>query len=79
MNALLVVLTIIEVIVSLFLIAVVLLQSGKNSGLSGALAGGGGDSFLARNKGKSLDAKLAKMTKWVAGAFLLITFLMNLV
>ena len=78
MNALLVVMTIIQVIASLFLIAVVLLQSGKNSGLSGALAGGG-DSFLARNKGKSLDAKLAKMTKWVAGVFLLITFLMNLV
>jgi len=78
MNALLVVMTIIQVIASLFLIAVILLQTGKNAGLSGALAGGSGDSFLSRNKGKSWDAKLAMATKWVAGVFLLITFLMNL-
>lgn len=78
MNALLVVLTIIQVLSALFLIAVVLLQSGKNAGLSGAIAGAA-DSFMSRNKAKSLDAKLAKSTKWIAGLFLLITFVMNLV
>ena len=78
MTALLVVLTVIQVLSALFLIAVVLLQSGKNAGLSGAIAGVA-DSFMSRNKAKSLDAKLAKSTKWIAGLFLLVTFVMNLV
>lgn len=78
MNALLVVLTIIQVLSALFLIAVVLLQSGKNAGLSGAIAGAA-ESFFSRNKAKGLDAKLAKSTKWVAAVFMVITFVMNLV
>ena len=76
MNPLLVILTVIQVLTALFLIAVVLLQSGKNAGLSGAIAGAA-DTFLSRNKAKGLDAKLAKSTKWVAAAFILVTFVMN--
>ena len=71
------VLSIIDVIASVFLIAVVLLQSGKSAGLSGAIAGGA-DTFLAKNKAKSWDAKLAKMTKWVAIGFMIITFIICL-
>ena len=59
------VLTIIQVLCGLAVIAVVMLQSGKSAGLSGAIAGGA-DTFLSKNKAKSVDAKLAKMTKWVA-------------
>ena len=70
--------TVLQVILSLALIAVVMLQSGKSAGLSGAIAGGA-DTFMSRNKAKGLDAILAKNTKWVAIAFLLITFLMNLI
>ena len=55
--------SIIYFIVSLALVAIVMLQSGKSAGLSGAIAGGA-DTFLSKNKAKSLDAKLAKMTKW---------------
>ena len=68
------VLSIIDVIAAVFLIAVVLLQSGKSAGLSGAIAGGA-DTFLAKNKAKSWDARLAKMTKWVAIGFMVITFI----
>ena len=64
--------TVLQVILSLALIAVVMLQSGKSAGLSGAIAGGA-DTFLSKNKAKSLDAKLAKMTKWVAIAWVVIT------
>ena len=78
MNALLIVLTVLQVLAALFLIVVILLQSGKKAGLSGAIAGGA-DTFMSRNKAKGLDAKLAKNTKWVAIAFLIITFLMNLI
>ena len=55
-------LTIVQVLCGLILIAVVMLQSGKSAGLSGAIAGGV-DTFLSKNKAKSVDAKLAKMTK----------------
>ena len=72
------VLSIIDVLACLFLIAVVLLQSGKSAGLSGAIAGVA-DTFLAKNKAKSWDAKLAKMTnKWVAIGFMVLTFVMCL-
>lgn len=66
------ILSIIYFIVSLALIAIVMLQSGKSAGLSGAI-GGGADTFLAKNKAKSLDARLAKLTKWVAIVFMVIT------
>ena len=67
--------TVIQVLCGLFLIAVVLLQSGKSAGLSGAIAGGA-DTFLSKNKAKSVDAKLAKMTKWVAIVFMVLTLVM---
>ncbi|MFQ9472083.1 MAG: preprotein translocase subunit SecG [Oscillospiraceae bacterium] len=60
-------LTIIQLLCGLVLIAVVMLQSGKSAGLSGAIAGGV-DTFLSKNKAKTWDAKLAKMTQWVAVA-----------
>ena len=72
------ILTIITVICALFLIAVVLLQSGKSAGLSGAIAGVA-DTFMAKNKAKSWDAKLAKMTKWVAIGFMILTFVICLI
>ena len=72
------VLSIIDVLAALFLVAVVLLQSGKSAGLSGAIAGGA-DTFLSKNKAKSWDAKLAKMTKWVAIGFMVITFIIGLI
>lgn len=64
--------TILQVLCGLILIAVVMLQSGKSAGLSGAISGAA-DTFLSKNKAKSVDAKLAKMTKWVAIAFMLLT------
>ena len=66
------VVTVIQVLCGLVLIAVVMLQSGKSAGLSGAISGAA-DTFLSKNKAKSVDAKLAKMTKWVAIAFMLLT------
>ena len=70
--------TIIQVLLCLALIAVVMLPSGKSAGLSGAIAGGA-DTFLSKNKAKSVDAKLAKMTKWVAMAFLLLTLALSII
>ena len=78
MNTLNLLLTIIQVLCGLAVIAVVMLQSGKSAGLSGAIAGGA-ETFLYKNKAKSLDAKLAKMTKWVAIVWIITTLLLSLI
>ncbi|MBQ8852560.1 MAG: preprotein translocase subunit SecG [Oscillibacter sp.] len=72
------VLSIVLVMLSLALTAIVMLQSGKSAGLSGAIAGGA-ETFLSKNKAKSLDAKLSKMTKWVAIAFMVVALIVSLV
>ena len=71
------ILTIIQVLGAVFLTFVVLAQSGKSAGLSGAIAGGA-DTFLSKNKAKSWDAKLARWTKWVAIAFMILTMVLTL-
>ena len=71
------ILTVVDVIVALCLILMVILQSGKNAGIAGAV-GGGADTFLSKNKAKSLDAKLARWTKWVAIGFMVINLLLVL-
>ena len=78
MGTLKLVLTVVDVIAAVFLTAVIMLQSGKSAGLSGAIAGGA-DTFLSKNKAKSWDAKLARMTKWVAIGFVVLTFVMCLI
>ena len=64
-----------QLLCGLFVIAIVLFQSGKSAGLSGAI-GGVADTFMAKNKAKSVDSKLAKGTKWVAIAFMVLTLVM---
>ena len=71
-------LTIIQLLCGLVLIAVVMLQSGKSAGLSGAIAGGV-DTFLSKNRAKTWDAKLAKMTQWVAIVFMVLTLVLCLI
>ena len=72
MSALTMVITILQLICGLAIILVVLFQSGKSAGLSGAI-GGVADSFLSKNQAKSLDAKLARATKWIGALFLILT------
>ena len=67
-----IVLTILEAIASIALIVVVLLQSGKKAGLSGAIAGGS-DTYMGKNKTSSMDQKLASWTKWIALAWIVLT------
>ena len=73
-----IIVSIVYALASVFLICVVLLQSGKSAGLSGAIAGGA-DTFLSKNKAKSWDAKLARWTKWVAIAFVVLSVVISLV
>ena len=78
MTALTLIFTIIQLIGAVFLIVVVLLQSGKSAGLSGVISGGA-DTFFSKGKAKTMDATLAKMTKWVALGFVALTLVLNLI
>lgn len=68
---------ILEALASIALIVVVLLQSGKEAGLSGALSGSS-DSYLSKNKKGGLEQVLASSTKWIAIAWILLTLILSL-
>lgn len=65
-----------QVLSAVVLVIIVTLQSGKESGL-GALSGNS-ESYMGKNKGGSMDAKLASITKWIAAAFVLLTLFVSL-
>lgn len=72
-------LVILHVVVAIALVAIVLMQSGKTAGLSGSIAGGA-ETFFGKNKGKTIDAVLAKVTSAAAIIFLvtsLVIFFLN--
>ena len=68
---------VLEVLASIALIGIVLLQSGKEAGLSGAIAGNS-DSYMSKSKNGGLDKKLASATKWVALAWIVLTLVISL-
>lgn len=70
-------LTIMQVAIGLVLSGIILMQSGKRSGLSGAIAGGA-DTFMTKAKATTLDGKLAKATKWFGLAFVLLTLVLDM-
>ncbi len=71
-------LIILEALASLALTVVVLLQSGKEAGLSGALSGSS-DSYLSKNKKGGLDQILASSTKWIAIVWIVLTLVLSLI
>ena len=73
-----IIITILEVIFSIGLIAVVLLQSGKESGLSGAISGGS-DTYMGKGKSSTMDQKLASWTKWIALVWVALTLTLSLI
>lgn len=73
-----IILTIIQALCSVALIVVVLLQSGKEAGLSGALSGSS-DSYMNKNKKSGLDSILASSTKWIALVWIVLTLVLTLI
>ena len=66
-----------EVLVSIALIVVVLMQSGKEAGL-GAISGST-DTYMGKNKGNSLQDKIAASTKWIALVWIVLTLALNII
>ena len=60
------------IVFSLVIIAIVLLQEGRQADL-GAIAGAA-DSFMEKGKARTLDAALAKWTKYIAFSFFVLVF-----
>ncbi len=73
-----IVLGIVLIITSLALVAVVLLQEGRQAGLSGAIAGGA-ETFLGKGKSKTIEQKFVKITKVLAVVFFVLSLVSTLV
>lgn len=77
MDTLKIILLIMQIISCVALTIIVILQNGKEGGMS-ALTGGSSDTYMGKNKAATLDAKLARITKWVAAAFVLLTLFVSM-
>lgn len=73
-----IILIVLEVLSSIALTGVVLMQSGKEAGLSGAIAGNA-DTYMGKNKANTLDQMAAKATKWIALVWGVLTLVLNLI
>ncbi len=76
MEVLKIVLTVVYIIVSIALVALVLMQEGKSAGL-GSISGAA-ETYWGKNKGRSMDGMLVKITKWLAVAFILLSVVLNI-
>ena len=72
------ILGIVLIVISIALIILVLFQESKQQGLSGAIAGGA-DTFFGKNKGRTMEAKLEKITKVLCVVFIILTFVTTLI
>lgn len=76
MEALRVVINIIFILVCVALTVLVLMQEGKSAGL-GSISGAA-ETYWGRNKGRSMEGMLVKITKILAVFFMLLAVVLNL-
>ena len=76
MGILRIVLTVVFVLVSIALVVLVLMQEGKSAGL-GAIARAA-ETYWGKNKGRSMEGTLVRLTKILAAAFILLAVILNL-
>ncbi|MEZ3496001.1 MAG: preprotein translocase subunit SecG [Lachnospiraceae bacterium] len=73
MSALEIILGVLLILTSIATIAIVLMQKSREGGLSGAIAGGS-DTFFGKNKSRTKEAILAKVTRYIAIVFFVLSF-----
>jgi len=73
-----IIVSVLQIIFSLAIIIIILLQSAKSEGLSGSIAGGA-ETFFGKNKGRTMDAILSKYTSAVAIMFMVTSIVLFLV
>lgn len=76
MGALRMILTIVFILVCIAITVLVLMQEGKSAGL-GAISGAA-ETYWGKNKGRSMEGLLVKLTKILAVAFIVLALILNL-
>ena len=76
MEALRVIINVIFIIVCIALTVLVLMQEGKSAGL-GSISGAA-ETYWGKNKGRSMEGMLVKLTKWLAVLFMVLAVILNL-
>lgn len=69
-------LTIVFIIICIALVVLVLMQEGKAAGL-GAISGAA-ETYWGKNKGRSMEGQLVKITKILAVSFFVLAIILNL-
>ncbi|MBQ8923377.1 MAG: preprotein translocase subunit SecG [Lachnospiraceae bacterium] len=70
-------LIIIFLIITVILSIIVMMQEGKSGGLTSSISGGGADTYWSKNKGKSKDAILRKITVVLGILYMLIALFLS--
>lgn len=76
MAAFRIVIQILFILICIVLTVIVLMQEGKSAGL-GAISGAA-ETYWGKNKGRSMEGKLVKFTKYLAIGFMVISIILNL-
>ncbi len=71
------ILTVVFMIICLIITIVILLQEGKQAGLTGAISGAA-ESYWGKNKGRSMEGKLEKITKICIILFFVLSLVLNM-
>ena len=71
------ILTVVFMIISFIITVVILLQEGKQAGLTGAISGAA-ESYWGKNKGRSMVGKLEKITKICVVLFFVLSVILNM-
>ena len=78
MKAYQIVFGVLTILVSIVIIVVILFQQGHRAGVNGVISGGA-DTFLSKNKARTFDATLARVTKYIAVLFFILVIAANVV
>lgn len=70
------VLSVLYIIVCIAIVILVLMQEGKSAGL-GSISGAA-ETYWGKNKGRSMEGRLVKITTWLVVAFVLFAIVLNL-
>ena len=71
------VLTAVFILICFVITVVILLQEGKQAGLTGAISGAA-ETYWGKNKGRSMEGKLEKITKVMVVLFFELAIVLNM-
>lgn len=73
------ILLVVDIIVALAIIGLILIQKSDDQGMSSTITGAAANNYLDKNKGRTREGKLKKMTIMLAIAFAVLTVVLNFV